>query len=273
LLAQSCGADFNPLDGTFAAPYGSGADCVDYFEIATTSPGVLDVYTQTAFNCAVGATDCAHYLACATGGREAQSCNGQNSYCDGSSFVRCDAARMHPVFAFDCSNAMPAQGCVVGDGLAQCGSVTPCTNALPTCSASGGVITTCFGGQQAQAACDWLYPGTTCNADVFACVQGSGCKPGSFGMCGLHDALFTCSARGELITIDCASVFDGQCLIPAMSMSARCVTNVHECIPGERRCNGSQVDVCVNGRFHAFDCTSIGLTSCGANPSGLIVCQ
>jgi hypothetical protein len=268
-LSRSCGIPFDPL----GLPGVYSSDCVAWFQVATSTVGVLDAFTQATFNCAVMAHDCASFRACAIGTAN-PACPGP-SQCMGSIRRECDRApggtTYSAVAAFDCASAMPPQMCVESMGTADCSDGTACNSTDPP-RCEGDVSVRCNpGGRITRAECQWLFPGTSCTAGV--CASGAACA-GMTGVVCTGSVATVCDVRtNHVLSVDCRAVFDGTCSMTSSSGIVACVPDATECTFGTWRCNGTRLETCVNGHVRGIDCSSIGLSTCGVGRETGAVCE
>jgi hypothetical protein len=171
----------------------------------------------------------------------------------------------HPQFAFDCATSMPPATCAVSNAVAQCIDGRMCDPTTPPACAGAIAVACGSDGTESQVSCDWLFPGSRCESGVCA---GSGVSCNGAVACN-SDVGGYCSTRtGRAITFDCAAVFAGHCHDGSSGSIGGCVPDATECVFGERQCASGLLQVCVNGRFHALDCTRLGFRTCGATALG-----
>lgn len=218
--------------------------------------------------CAKGATSCDAYVKCAD--FDVPCTGSAQPTCNGNVAVRCSTpgANYMPR-TFDCS--LLGGTCVSGDCVYP--AAGSCADSS-TASCNGNTRVWCrpaMGGGYTTLE-DPCPAGTTCFAqgDTAFCQSLKSCAAiGS--SCDGETAVICTNLDGELFEArsDCSRV-NRTCAVDSRGV-ARCVPKATECTPPaggtSGTCNGTSVQVCIEGSLNSIDCTTLGKQSCGGSPA------
>jgi hypothetical protein len=235
-----------------------GSTCVGSLEliIARGVGFFLDVQEAIRFVECAKLPTCAAALECASGGHGAQYCAAHpGTSCDGDVLVNCARDGSIALYWTDCAklglHCSPTGGGACTDGTACDGSEGGCW---------GNVAAECRNGLRMPVQCDWIRPDLVCRATSGNFVPSSCLSAGpSCKGSRCEDDVFLWCDEGTAVRYDCAM------------LEARCDAQLPGCTPlatecdwlnAPDRCAGDSIEICVNGRWRATPCASIGLRTC-----------
>ncbi len=260
------------------SPLGLAADtCVESVLKARLYGHVTEAPEQThryerMFECARTAKTCSEYLACT---RFGGTCEGTVAgSCQGTIAYACSSpGRSEQPPIFDCA--------LVGATCEPSGSGGVCVQpaSAPACTSDarcdGNTRVVCrpkAGGGTGELRSD-CPAGTTCLSDgrAAACLAES--KPcAALGSQCEGDTAVLCAGQGDSLSevrSGCAAV-GRKCALDEKNV-ARCVPIASDCTAATgyantTRCDGTTLEVCIEGRVERLDCASVGMTSCTVSP-------
>ncbi|MCU1282415.1 MAG: hypothetical protein JWM53_5961, partial [bacterium] len=260
----SCVTDQLPISGAACADVLEHTVAGDPYDISAfgNGPHAEDQARRVA-ECAQAATDCGSVMACATQNHDPTYCAAHRGMsCDGELAIHCTngAAGSFAGSGFGWADPGPddctkrGTHCHNGfcsDGLT-CSTVIDkiCVDATheSLCDEGNGIASTID--------CSVSAPGSRCLNDgcgpAYKC-SFEGCDGNTLVVCGtLASARIDCGALG------------GHCGIDTRRGQIQdCIPDATECdSTSPDRCNGNAIEICINGKYQSFDCTSIGLSTC-----------
>ena len=261
LLAASCGAP-----GTSLSP----SACIA--EFGKTASRWDDTMLNHLLSCA-GATSCSELRSCWGGDLMTLSTVVYNGECIGNVISVELIAGVTPA-QFDCG-AIGGECAPMASGSIQAGcNLERCCNADPITTCNGAVASGC-GGWCEYASIDCGRTGRQCEVqDGRAICVGTGpaCDESTRVTC--WSSVATYCAGGSLATIDCATTkYATACAEGATSLEP-CTIRGKDCDPTSfvGQCDGSMVQLCVDGSIASFDCQSIGFPRCDLPSVGAAHC-
>ncbi len=249
----------------------SGAECTYELERAAVLDGSGPLKTFAA--CTSTRSDCTSALMCASLNHGPDYCSAHpDNSCDGDVVVECDPTST-PDWAID---PPPVDCHAIG---------MTCLNAVctdgKTCNTD--IVSECIGNSlvgcaqttktEASIDCGLIYTGGTCG-QVYAMP---GCIPPESTRCIQDTGSYACQGS---VLLGCANYLDGK--LDCATIDAQCVedTGVADCVANATdctrsspdRCNGGALEVCLNGQYQDFDCSSVGLGPCVTTQAGGAAC-
>jgi hypothetical protein len=252
------------------------------------SSGVCVATAQTAFavglpfqaeatrqiECAASSTTCTDWQRCTSRDHGPSYCaSHRGASCDGNLLIHCGSADGYGQ-PFDC--AAYGLECRTANGSAACVDAvrTACDPTQPE-RCDGNRAIACNEGTREVASvdCGAVLPGSSCGVVAVGRRQVASCLPaGPLCQSGQPrcdgNTLVLCSnPGGREQRVDCAATFGGTCGV--VRDRAQCVFTGGECSPeSDDRCSGDKLEVCVNGRYVATECASLGFRTCGLRSFG-----
>lgn len=265
----SCGDGTNSYQGA-----GSIGSCVSSQLTEFAMGASFPDDAQQMVDCANLPT-CDEWLACLSHDHGPAYCaTHSGDSCDGDLWLHCDNTSSSGV-AFDC--AAHGQKCVASGSQADCvdASQTACDPATPS-HCEGNRWVGCRSGLLLPFSldCTQVYEGGTCGVVTVGGTTSAGCvRPGpacqqSAAACD-GNTLVVCDSRSNHeIRIDCTTYQPGgRCGVERGV--AVCLPRGNACSPDQAdRCNGNQLESCINGDYRGLDCTSLGFRTCSVENVG-----
>jgi hypothetical protein len=251
-IARACAFEVSCLSDPPLLPGGS---CVTQFELGLTVGGIF--FGPSAedlrryVDCAIAGPDCATVVDCATRSHGASWCNGGGNSCDGNTVVRCQGGI--GLELEECDTGAGDTCSVDGAGYADCNAGT-CDPKVPA---------RCDGNRAVRCDSDGIEYIEDCgdNLIIETCFDGRCVPPGSTSCDPPTCDGAAIALCGGQLRVDCSD-FAGHCV--ASNGDATCVPDATDCDDNSPdRCNGTALELCVNGKYFSIDCASLGLRTCG----------
>jgi hypothetical protein len=259
--------------------FDSGAACVAQMEYGLASgigvlfgPSVTDL--QRYVECVGKSNDCAGVLACASVNHDATWCPpGRYASCDGNKRIGCVAG--WGLELEDC--AQLGQTCVATSDSALCSTTNHCDSTTQVDRCDGSSVVECNSGSSTEQRLDCRDLDAEATCAVISDGNGGGypgCVKKGNASCGADGGrcdgarAIACTNGFERV-IDCGS-YGNVCALDANGRLS-CVPppTATDCnFKSPDSCDGDSLRICVNGRWVATSCTSIGLKSCISDDSG-----
>jgi hypothetical protein len=260
-------------------PITLGGSCVVQFEegLATGygiffGPSAADL---TRYVSCVGAhSDCTSALNCASKNHGPDWCAAHaKATCDGDTLVGCIGG-----WGLELTNcATFGLHCVTANGQGVCTDGNPCD---PTVSAhcSGNRYITCDSTTRLGRSidCGTFVAGGTCRQIVSGSTTETGCfGPGSATCPASVQDMSSCDGTavvacsyGTSLRVECGE-FQSHC-VAAANGKYGCTADASECTQNSPdSCVGNAIQMCVNGKWTATACSSLGLSTCQTTSTGV----
>ncbi|MCA9663935.1 MAG: hypothetical protein KC503_00060 [Myxococcales bacterium] len=244
-------------------PYPSLSNCVGAYRDLYNDQGIAPIYDAiyTCVNAAQG--DCAKIRECFQ--QRAACTNTYQASCQGSVAYSCDLIDKR-IYALDC--AIAGLECQVKTDQT---FTAVCTRG--TCSA--GFLNTCEGDIELSCSAGVIET-RNCALDGLNCRKGrdtSACSGNSTQRCDPR-VQPKCDGPTSIRCInafvhreDCAAgggtCQNGTCDVPQPACS----------VGDNNRCNGEQLEACIDGAWKAYDCKALGLGACTKQAAGWATCS
>jgi len=259
IASNSCGVQRYPRVG----------DCVHAYYKLHRAFGIGPSWASI-YQCVVQAKgNCDKVFECFGVGRTAGKCDATyKGRCDGLKAVSCDLAATYRVFVIDCAKS--DLQCVVKTGAdsfsATCGLGSCTTGMKPECL--GNVRYACESGVKAPYDCAKVSE--VCGLDesgVANCVGNTAesCTnngPSKYTPSCKGNVALSCKA-GKVKQEDCSQNKNN-----TKCENTQCAPAGTECVSAFDRCQGSDLQACLDGRWVTFNCANLGLGDCAKQLHG-----